>query len=127
MTETPQGASNPLPEPNSDPTTEPAPVVTSVARHARWRWPQTTRNRIAASVGIAAAAVAIVAGVFTGGVVAGQHSVDGAGQSGWREHSAQLSADRAGAPISEIWIFPDGAAAAGSGGYLVTGFGQSST
>jgi hypothetical protein len=126
MTETPESASSTAPEPNSDPTTGPTPVVTGVAPRVRWRWPQTTRNRIAASVGIAAAAVAIVAGVFTGGVIAGQHSGDGARHAGWGQHS-QMSADRESSPIGEIWIFPDGASAAVPGGFIVTASEASST
>jgi hypothetical protein len=133
MSETQGGASNPAPEPNPDPTTEPTPVATGAAQaettrsapgpnrpRARWRWPQTTRNRIAASVGIAAATVAVVAGVFTGGVVAGEHSGDGAHHTGWDRHS-QMSADRESAPIGEIWIFPGGASGVGHGGLIVTG------
>jgi len=133
MTETQGGASNPAPEPNSGPTTEPAPVATGVAPaettrsapgpdqpRARLRWPQTTRNRIAASVGIAAAAVVVVAGVFTGGVLAGEHSGDGANHTGWDQHS-RMSADRERTPVGEIWIFPDAASGAGHGGFIVTG------
>jgi hypothetical protein len=134
MTETPEGESNTAPEPNTDPATEPTTVVTSAAPaetphsapgsgqpRARWRWPHSTRNRIAASVGIAAAAVAIVAGVFTGGVVAGEHIGDGVGgHTRWGNHS-QMSADREQSPIGEIWIFPDGVPAAGHDGFIVAG------
>ena len=132
MTETQGGASNPAPEPHSDPTTEPTRVATGAPAEttrsapgpdqprSRWRWPQTTRNRIAASVGIAAAAVVVVAGVFTGGVVAGEHSGDGTHHTGWHQHS-QMSADRESTPIGEIWIFPSGASGAGHGGFIATG------
>jgi hypothetical protein len=64
--------------------------------------------------------VVIVAGVFTGGVVAGEHASDGLSQTG-TSHRAQVSADRQGAPVGEIRIFPDGGSAPGHDDYIVAG------
>ena len=120
------------PEPNSDATTEPTPVVTSVQApevtgtapsagkpRARWRWPQTRRNQIAASVAIAAGAVAIVAAVFTGGVAVGSH-VGVVDHGRWGGHS-EMAAQRDGIPTEQIWILPEGPSAPEHGGYIVTG------
>jgi hypothetical protein len=121
------------PEPHSDATTEPTPVATEVHTadttatlpttgnpRAKWRWPQTRRHQIAASVAIAAGAVAIVAAVFTGGVAVGSHVATGDHHGQWGRDS-EMSAQRAGIPTEQIWIIPEGAAAPGGPGYLVTG------
>ena len=133
MTETPKRTDDAAREPSSEPTTEPTPAASvspaettrnapgAGRQRAGWRWPQTARNRIAAGVGIAAAAVAIVAGIFTGGVVAGEHAGDGLGPTG-RGYHAQVSADRQGAPFGEILIVPGGGSAAGHEGLIVAGF-----
>src|SRR5262245_38119248 len=89
MSEPPKRTDDAARDPSSEPTTEPTPAISvppaettgnapgAGRQRAGWRWPQTTRNRIAAGVGITAAAVAIVAGIFTSGVVAGEHASDG--------------------------------------------------
>jgi hypothetical protein len=132
MSELPGHPGDLPPEPNSDATTEPTPAVTSVQAsevtgtapragkpRAKRRWPQTRRNQIAASVAIAAGAVAIVAAVFTGGVAAGSHV--GVGDHGrWGSHS-EMSAQPDGIPTEQIWILPEGPSAPGHGGYIVTG------
>jgi hypothetical protein len=64
--------------------------------------------------------VAIVAGIFTGGVIAGEHASDGLGRTG-SGHHAQVSADRHGAPLGEILIVPGGGFAAGHEGVIVAG------
>jgi hypothetical protein len=125
MTETPGRSSDPAPEQNSDATTEPTPVATSVPvaedtgtapdagkPRVRWRWPEKTRNRIAASVAIAAGAVAVVAAIFMSGVVVGAHSYG----DNHNRLGPQISAQREGTPAEQIWIIPGG-----SDGYIVAG------
>jgi hypothetical protein len=133
MSELPGHLGDLPPEPNSDAATEPTPVVTSVQApdvtgtaprtgksRAKWRWPHTRRNQIAASVAIAAGAVAIVAAVFTGGVAVGSHVGVGEHHGRWGNHS-EMSAQREGIPTEQIWIFPEGASAPGHPAPILTG------
>ena len=101
---------------------DPAPVAEDIPRRPRagWHWPASRRNRIAAFVGLAAAAVAVVAAIFTGGVVAGVHTGNGEPHNPWSHRSA-VSAQRDDTPTEQIWIIPAGAAAAAPDGYIVTG------
>lgn len=107
---------------------DPAPVAADVPRRRRagWRWPTSTRKRIAASVGLAAATVAVLAAIFTGGVVAGVHTGNGELHN-QRDHSSAVSAQRDDTPTEQILIIPGGAAAAGPDGYIVTGSMEGST
>ena len=134
MTEIPEGPGNPPSEPNMQETTEPIPDVTpapdveasgpaspTAESRSRWRWPAKTRNRIAASVAVAAGAAAIVAAIFTGGVAAGAHTAglgEGHHQSG---HYSAAAAQREGAPAQQIWIIPEGPGATGHDGFIITG------
>ena len=134
MTETPEGAGDLQPEPKPDETAEPvrespaasdtpaaeaAPSTTQ--QRNRWRWPQNRTNRIAASVAILAGAVAVVAAIFTSGVVVGAHTGEfGKHQHRWGQQS-EMSADREHAPTGQILIIPGGAVAGGHDGYIVTG------
>jgi hypothetical protein len=128
MTEIPGRPSDPAPEQNSDATTEQTPVATSIPAaeatetpspgtgkpRLKWRWPENTRNRIAASVAIAAGAVAVVAAIFMGGVAVGAHAGGGANHD--RLDHSEVSAQREDTPTDQIWIIPTGAAATGHGG-----------
>ena len=128
MTEIPEGPGNPPSEPNLQETTEPIPDVEAAGpasptaeSRSRWRWPAKTRNRIAASVAVAAGAAAIVAAIFTGGVAAGAHTAglgEGHHQSG---HYSAAAAQREGAPAQQIWIIPEGPGATGHDGFIITG------
>jgi len=117
MTETTEGPGNPPPQPNLQATTEPTPTV----RRSRWRWPETTRNRIAASVAIAAGTVAVVGAIFTSGVAVGAHAGgDGESHVQWGRHSA-ASAGRGLTPIGEVWIIPGDGTAGAPNGLIITG------
>jgi len=140
MTEIPEGPGNPHPETNLQETTETIPDVThapdveatgaaspTAESRSRWRWPAKTRNRIAASVAVAAGAAAIVAAIFTGGVAAGAHTAglgEGHHQSG---HYSAAAAQREGAPAQQIWIIPEGPGATGHDGFIITGTESAST
>jgi hypothetical protein len=110
-----------------DPTTDPTPAATSTPTaevtgtapptsesRAGWRWPENRRNRIAASVAIAAGAVAVVAAIFTGGVAAGAHG-GGDGELAWWGHHSEMSADREHTPTGQVLIIPGGETARGGG------------
>jgi hypothetical protein len=134
MTEIPEGLGNPPSEPNLQEATEPIPDVTHVPdveatgpaspttqSRSRWRWPAKTRNRIAASVTVAAGAAAIVAAVFTGGVAVGAHTAGhGEGHHQWGHYSA-AAAQRKDAPAEQILIIPGGPGVTGHDGFIITG------
>jgi hypothetical protein len=140
MTEIPEGPGNPPSEPNLQETTEPIPDVTpapdieaagpaspTAESRSRWRWPAKTRNRIAASVAVAAGAAAIGAAVFTGGLAVGAHTAGhGEGHHQWGHYSA-AAAQREGAPVEQIWIVPGGPGATGHDGFIITGTESAST
>ena len=140
MTEKPKGPGNPHPETNLQETTETIPDVThapdveatgaaspTAESRSRWRWPAKTRNRIAASVAVAAGAAAIVAAVFTGGLAVGAHTAGhGEGHHQWGYYSA-ASAQREGAPVEQIWIVPGGPGATGHDGFIITRTESAST
>jgi len=140
MTEIPKGPGNPHPETNLQETTETIPDVThapdveatgaaspTAESRSRWRWPAKTRNRIAASVAVAAGAAAIVAAVFTGGLAVGAHTAGhGEGHHQWGYYSA-ASAQREGAPVEQIWIVPGGPGATGHDGFIITRTESAST
>ena len=134
MTETPEGVGNPPPEPNLQDTAEPTPTVTRAptaemtesASHtaesrSRRRWPETTRNRIAVSVAIAAGAVVVVGAIFTSGVAVGAHTGgDSDSHVQWGRQSA-ASASGELTPIDEILIIPRGENAGAPNGFIITG------
>jgi hypothetical protein len=145
---TPTATSESTSEPTSEPTTEPTPTATgepttepttaatsapaaevtgTVSRtgesRARWRWPANPRNRIAALVAIVAGAVAVVAAIFTTGIVVGAHAgADGEHHDGWGHHS-EISADREHSATG-IWIIPGGETARGHDGYIIVRSGN---
>jgi hypothetical protein len=135
---TPAATGEPTTEPTptvpGEPTIEPTPAATSAPTaevsgtapgtakpRARWRWPENRRNRIAASVAIVAGAVAVVAAIFTSGVVVGAHAGgDAEHHDRWGDHW-EMSADREHAPTSQIWIIPGGNTPRGHDGYIIAG------
>jgi hypothetical protein len=152
MSETHEGPGNPPPGPKSDEVTEPTPTATNeptteptsavtgtptaempgTAPHtaesrARWRWPEKTRNRIAASVAIAAGGVAIVAAVFIGGFAVGSHT-GGYGEFHDRSsHQSEMSAHREHTPMEQIWIIPGDGSTGAPNGFIITGTESAST
>lgn len=136
---TPAATSEPTPGPTptatGEPATEPTPATTSTPpaevtgtapptseSRAKWRWPQNRRNRIAASVAVAAGAVAVVAAIFTGGVAVGTHA-GGDGENARRGDHSEMSADREHTPMGQVLIIPGGATASGHDAYIVVGSG----
>jgi hypothetical protein len=136
---TPAATSEPTAEPTptatGEPTTQPTPAATSTPTaevsgtapptsesRARWRWPGNRRNRLAASVAIAAGAVAVVAAIFTGGVAVGAHAGGDGEHARWGHHS-EMSADREHAPTGQVLIIPVGETARGHDVYIIAGSG----
>ena len=132
---TSEATAEPTPTATGEPTTEPTPAATSTPTaevtgtapptsesRARWRWPENRRNRIAASVAIAAGAVAVVAAIFTGGVAVGAHAGGDGEHARWGHHS-EMSADREHTPAGQVVIIPGGETARGYDAYIVAGSG----
>ena len=132
---TSEPTAGPTPTATAEPTTEPTPAATSTPpaevtgtapptseSRAKRRWPQNRRNRIAASVAVAAGAVAVVAAIFTGGVAVGAHAGGDGENARWGGHS-EMSADREQTPMGQVLIIPGGATASGHDAYIVVGSG----